>query len=286
MKNLCTFLMVIFQLACNTSDDTNTTEKNDIIKETESPVETSSAISVYNHAYNENYEPDQLGYITLNANNAYVLLDPFQDDVIASVSKIKANGNQLAAYISIGTGEDWRDDFEDLQPYLISKQWGEWPGEYFVNTTTTGIVDVMKARIDKIADWGFDWVEFDNMDWALYDDVRETYGLEVTKEEGIAYFQELCDYVHKKGMKCMSKNFTENAEDFDGVTYESYNAEKNWWDTSGAQSFLTAGKLVVIVHYNESNCNQVYADYIETYNKDLAFICEDTNLKKYVRYNE
>ena len=280
MRILLVFLVAFLQVSCNDEDDTVTTE------ETINPIVTSDAIPVYNHAYNENYEPDQVDYIALNASNAYVLLDPFQDNVVASVAKIKANGNQLAAYISIGTGEDWRDDFADLQPYLITKQWGEWPGEYFVNATTTGIVEVMKARIDKIADWGFDWVEFDNMDWALYDDVRETYELEVTKAEGIAYFQELCDYVHQKGMKCMAKNFVEDAENFDGVTYESYNTEKNWWDTSGAQSFLTAGKLVIIVHYNESNCDEVYSDYMDTYNKDLAFICEDATLKKYVHYNE
>lgn len=53
--------------------------------------------------------------------------------------------------------------------------------KYFINKTTIGAIDIMKARIDKIAAWGFDWVEFDNMDWALYDDVREAYGLEVTK---------------------------------------------------------------------------------------------------------
>lgn len=252
----------------------------------EKPTGSDKALAVFNHAYNENYDADKIDQIILNAKNAYVLIDPFQEKVPESIAKVKVNGNQVGAYISIGTGEDWRSDFADLKPYLASKQWGEWPGEYFVNKTTTGIMDIMKTRIDKIADWGFDWVEFDNMDWGLADEVRNEYNLEVTKEESIAYFQQLCDYVHEKGMKCMSKNFVEHAEDFDGVTYESYHDDKNWWDKSGAQSFLDAGKVVVIVHYNESNCNQIYADYIKTYNNDISFICEDRNLKKYVHYNE
>ncbi|MDO6515724.1 endo alpha-1,4 polygalactosaminidase [Zobellia uliginosa] len=276
MKILLTVLIACVQVACSDKDDTIVAEET---------VGNTGAIAVYNHAYIENYTPDQVGEIVLNAKEAYVLLDPYEDGVIESIPKIKANGNQLAAYISIGTGEDWRDDFDDLKPYLTTEQWNEWPGEYFVNNTTTGIVDLMKSRIDQIADWGFDWVEFDNMDWALYEDAREAYGLEVTKEESIAYFQELCAYVHKKGMKCMAKNFVENAENFDGVTYESYHHEKNWWETSGAQSFLEDGKLVIIVHYNESNCDQVYSDYTNLYNKDLAFICEDTRVKKYVHYN-
>lgn len=285
MKVFYSTLMVTLLLSCS-GNDGNDDIVEDINSVTESPIGSSIALPVYNHAYNENYDSDQIDDIILNANNAYVLIDPFQDNVSASVSDIKANGNQVGAYISIGTGEDWRDDYSDLQPYIITQQWEEWPGEYFINETTTGVIDVMKARIDKIAAWGHDWVEFDNMDWALYEDVRDTYGLQVTKEEGIAYFQELCSYVHENGMKCMAKNFVENAEDFDGVTYESYHNEKNWWDEAGAQSFLDAGKTVIIVHYNETNCNQVYADYIELYNDDLSFICEDSDLEKYIHYNE
>lgn len=280
MQLKTSFLLLLFVslISCNKEDDTST---ESIVK----PTGSSNAVSVYNHAYNENYDSDQISYILLNAQSAYVLIDPFQDNVYESISEIQANGNQVGAYISIGTGEDWRADFDDLAPYLVTQQWGEWPGEYFINTTTTGVIDIMKARIDKIAAWGCDWVEFDNMDWALYDDVRQTYGLDVTKAEGIAYFQELCDYVHQKGMKCMAKNFVEYAEDFDGVTYESYSNEKNWWDESGAQSFLNANKMVIIVHYNEGDCHQVYSDYMEIYNSDLSFICEDAYLEKYVHYN-
>lgn len=280
MRKLITVLIVLIVVSCNDNDG------NITLEETTKTEGSENAIAVYNHAYNENYEADQIEYIALNANNAYVLLDPFQDDAIESIDEIKANRNQLAAYISIGTGENWREDFNQLQPFLTTQQWAEWPGEYFVNATTTGLIEIMKIRIDKIADLGFDWVEFDNMDWALYDDTRETYDIQVSKEESIAYYQELCNYVHEKGMKCMAKNFVENVEDFDGVTYESYQNEKNWWDYSGAQSFLNDGKLVIIIHYNESNCDQVYTDYQGIYNNDLSFICEDNISKKYIHYNQ
>jgi len=253
-------------------------------KEEDNP--NSKAIPIYNQAYQENFEEDKIVDIKANANNAYVLIDPFQDNVHEEVAAIKANNNEVCAYISIGTGEDWRDDFEALQPYLVSTEWGQWAGEYFVNATTTGILDIMKQRIDKIAAWGCDWVEFDNMDWIYDDEYRVTYGFQVTETEGIAYYQELCDYVHAKGMKCMAKNLVLHAADFDGVLYESYNDDKNWWDQSGAQNFLDAGKLVIVNHYNETNCGQVYSEYKGIYNNDLSFICEDANLQKYVHFNE
>ena len=254
--------------------------------ETNPPTGSSKAIPVYNQAYQENYQEDKISDIILHANNAYVLIDPFQEGVADAVADIKAKGNQVGAYISIGTGEDWRDDYDELKPFLVSKQWGQWPGEYFVNKTTTGILPIMKARIDKIAAWGCDWVEFDNMDWAFDDDYRSEYGIQVTQAEGIAFYQALCDYVHEKGMKCMAKNHVEEAADFDGVLYESYDNEKNWWDTDGTKSFLAAGKLVIINHYNESDCNKVYQEYMDFYNNDISYICEDKKLKKYVHYNE
>ena len=124
------------------------------------------------------------------------------------------------------------------------------------------------------------------MDWCFDDELRAIYGFQVTEAEGIAYYQELCDYAHQKGMKCMAKNMVENASDFDGVLYESYNDDMNWWEQSGAQSFLNAGKLVIINHYNETNCGQVYSDYKGIYNDNLSFICEDANLQEYVHFNE
>ena len=268
--------LVFISSACGDNDDPGPTP----------PAPDSKAIPVYNHAYQENFAADKITDIIANAKNAYVLIDPFQDGASASISEIKANGNEVGGYISIGTGEDWRDDFSELQPFLVSQQWGEWAGEYFVNETTTGIVPIMKARIDKMAAWGCDWVEFDNMDWAFDDDHRAEYGFQTSAEEGIAYFQELCDYVHEKGMKCMAKNITEGAADFDGALYESYDDEKNWWDTDGAQSFLDAGKPVIVVHYNETDCDAVYEQYKGWYNVDISYICEDRNLKKYVHYNE
>ncbi len=246
----------------------------------------SKAIPVYNQAYQENYEADKIDDIIANAKNAYVLIDPFENNIHTKVSEIKSKGNEVGAYISIGTGEDWRADFNNLQPYLVAEQWGEWEGEYFVNSVTTGIVDLMKIRIDSIAKWGCDWVEFDNMDWIFDDDLRETYGFQVTQSEGIAFYNELCDYAHEKGIKCMAKNTVESATNFDGALYESYNDDKNWWEQSGAQSFLDAGKLVIVNHYNETNCGQVYSEYKGIYNNDLSFICEDANKKKYVHFNE
>lgn len=250
-------------------------------------VSKSTGKAIYNQAYQENFEKDNITDIKSKANNAYIIIDPFENAAVAaSVKDLQKNGNEVGAYISIGTGETFRDDYNDIKPYLVSRQWGQWPDEFFIYTTTTGVIDIMKARIDKIDAWGCDWVEFDNMDWCFDDDLRKEYGFKVSQEEGMSYYQELCDYVHIKGMKCMAKNTVKGASSFDGVLYESYNDDENWWNENGAQDFLNANKLVIINHYNERKCDKTYSKYMKLYNTNISFICEDCKKKKYVHYND
>ena len=246
----------------------------------------SQAFLVYNQAYQENYSADSIEEILEDAKNAYVLVDPFVNNIDQYISAIKLNNNEVAGYISVGTGEDWRSDFSSLQPFLTTIVWSEWAGEYYVSQTTTGILDVMKRRIDTMAYWGLDWVEFDNMDW-LDEETKLTYNLVATKEEAKFYVNALCDYAHSKNMKCMAKNTVDGFENFDGVLYESYDNEKNWWDTQGTRDFLSAGKPVIINHYNEIDCDGVYTGYKQYYHSDaISFICEDKITKKYKHYNQ
>jgi cysteinyl-tRNA synthetase len=252
----------------------------------EKPIGSLNAKTVYNHAYQENFENDKLDDITANAHNAYVLIDAYENNAYEKIAAIKANGNEVGGYISIGTGENWRDDWTAIKPYCVTKQWGSWPGEYFIDITNTGAIDVMKLRIDQLANWGCDWVEFDNMDWAFDDKTRNKYNFTATETDAINYYNELCNYVHSKGMKCMAKNTVKDGPGFDGALYESFNNNKDWWDHDGAQSFLDAGKLVIINHYNEKQPNKIYQEYIDLYNSDISYICESSKEKKYIHYNE
>jgi hypothetical protein len=267
--------VLIAILACGSTgcEDTST-----------SPTEPSQVKSVYNQAYQENFSADSIADIIANAQNAYVLVDPFGDGVVEHITTIKSHGNEVGGYISAGTGEDWRDDYNALQPYLTTIEWPEWPGEFYVSTTTTGIIPIMQARIDLMAAWGIDWVEYDNMDW-LDENSKATFNLQATEQEAKDYINALCSYTRSKGMKCMAKNTVEGFEHFDGVLYESYKNEKNWWHTAGTQSFLDADKLVIINHYNESDCDAAYAWYKNFYHTDkLSFICEDVSTQKYKHY--
>ena len=246
---------------------------------------TSLAIPIYNQAYQEHYQADSIEEIVTQAEGAYVLVDPFGQGVVSKIQEIKLKNNQVGGYISAGTGENYREDFSALEPYLSSKAWEAWSDEFYVSRITPELIAIMKRRIDKMAEWGIDWVEFDNMDW-VNDEVREVYQLEVTLSEAEAYINELCHYTHQKGMRCMAKNSVHGFDSFDGVLYESYAKEKNWWEVDGTKAFLIQNKLVIINHYNENNCDAVYEAYKRFYETEsLSFICEDKALKKYRHYN-
>lgn len=245
-----------------------------------------SHLPVYNQAYQENFKPDNFKDILASAKNAYILADPFSQSAKDFIKSVKGNNNQISAYISIGTAEDWRADFKDLKPYVVKKEWEGWEGEYFVSKIDPKLVGVMKKRIDYLAKMGFDWVEFDNMDWAFDNDNRKKYDFKATSAEAISYFQGLCTYALSKNIKCMAKNHTDNVKKFDGVTFESFEDNKNWWDEESAKKFLNKGKLFIINHYNSPNCNKVHTEYKNKYNNNISFICEDSNLGKYVHYNQ
>ena len=277
----CTYESGLSEVNSNTGEKVFETIKN----EDDEIAEGNMITSAYNQAYQENFEKDKIEHILKNANNSYVLLDPFSiSDISEYIYEIKSKNNELSAYISIGTGEKWRDDFEEMMPFLVKKQWGEWEGEYFVDHTKTGVIEVIKKRIDKIAEMGFDWIEFDNMDWAFDDDKRNEYGFEVTDIESIEYYNILCNYAHQKGLKCMAKNLTKDIEGFDGVTFESYSNHKDWWSEDELKEIIARDKVVLIVHYNEINSDEVYKYYNDIYGESILFMSEDVDTKRYIHY--
>jgi hypothetical protein len=263
--------------------DTDTTVKDDTSGWT--PMQFDTPLCVWNQAYQENYDPDSIGDILAEAENCYVLLDVFSSsEARDAVAPIKKKNNIVGCYMSVGTCEDWRDDYAEMKPYCVETGWNDWDGEYFVNETTEALKEIMFARIDKMAALGCDMVEFDNMDWALDDEYRTKFGFAVTGEESIWYYSTLCDHVHGKGMGCMAKSTAEGASNFDGGTFESYPEEMDWWEHDYLQEYLDAGKLGVVVHYAESDCSGILATYQKEYGDKVSFICEDNTEQGYLHF--
>lgn len=242
---------------------------------------------VWNQAYQENYREDSVDEMLFGAHGCYVLIDPFgSSDARNAIATLRQNENVVGCYMSSGTCEEWRDDFEEMRDYCVSEPWEQWEGEYFVDVTDESLLALMQLRIDRLAEWGCDMVEFDNMDWAFDSENRKTYGIDASEDDAMAYNGRLCEYAHRLDVGCMAKNTRRGAKEFDGGTFESYTDERDWWPHEDVAGFLAEGKLGIVVHYNEPNCDDVYADYREAYGDMLSFICEERTSQSYRHYGE
>jgi cysteinyl-tRNA synthetase len=240
---------------------------------------------VWNQAYQENYAADAISDILAGARDCYVLIDAFPDaEVREAIEALRDHQNLVGCYMSSGTCEDWRRDFSAIKPYCVEQAWGEWDGEYFVDRTDPALVALMKARIDDMAGWGCDLVEFDNMDWAFDEELRVEYGFRASEADAISYNQALCAYARSRGMGCMAKNTRTGAEDFDGVTFESYSDDERWWPREDLAGFLDEDQPGVVMHYDETDCEAARQRYAAVYGNGLSFLCEDRGLEAYRRF--
>jgi len=262
---------------------------------------------VWNQAYQEHWAADSYEDIVAGAKHCYTLVDPFSDELVSDafhkIQQLKTNHNTVGCYMSCGTCEAWRDDYDDTKEHCVDKPWGEWEGEYFVYDIE-GILPHMKARIDQMEAWGCDSVEFDNMDWCTDDDYRESYGSTPGQEfpavsDCAGYNVALCQHAKGLGLQCMAKNsgFTDQSSDYaggdsmDAITFESYRTDFNWWSDSHLKGFLDANKPVIIVHYDarsdhpKKSCDAILKKYQKRYDSEqISFLCEAKPEKKYIHY--
>lgn len=248
----------------------------------------------YNTAYEDNNFLDKQDYTLRTANNCYVLIDANNFDSLSSVvdytNALKTKNNTIGCYMSVGTIENWRSDFNDFVVGVDyqSRQWPEWPGEYMIKANANGHVTdntiaLMKKRIDTLATLGCEYIEMDNMD------INENNKLTNIKGAAMrAYNTKLCKYMHSCELKCMAKNTGPSDPDyelFDGLSVESNPKNKNWWGTKHALKFKN--KPFMISHYKEKtvdDCMNVWAKYRSIYKNMFGFICSQYETKHYIHF--
>ena len=89
-----------------------------------------------------------------------MLLDPFDCEIARhSFGMLQERDNTIGCYVSVGTCEDWRDDFDALRSDGVcsSQEWLEWRGEFFI-TDVVVVMLYMLAWIDMLAQWGCGYV--------------------------------------------------------------------------------------------------------------------------------
>ena len=89
-------------------------------------------------------------------------IDLFEHDR-ATIRQLKRAGKKVMCYFSVGTSEDWRDDYKQISPSDMGANLPMWPGERWLNIRSPAILRLMKKRIRYAARKGCDAIDPDNV---------------------------------------------------------------------------------------------------------------------------
>jgi len=183
-------------------------------------------------------------------------LDAFDSDARYVQEAVDA-GTTVWCYVSVGTAEDYRDDWAELvaldnaarangEEPILGGDLPAWPGERWLNIQVYPVfLDVMISRLRTCAEKGFTLVEFDNMD-AYTNDT----GLTLTEQDTRAYIATLVGEANDRGLGVIHKNAEGLIDDLEpsmaALLLESCVLDD--FCAAGAP-FLEAGKPVLNAEY-------------------------------------
>lgn len=251
----------------------------------------------YNAAYEDKDKMDKIQDVQKNVKGCYILVEP--DNINTDIIKnLQAKNNKVGCYISVGTIEDNRSDFSKFKKGVdySDKNMVDWTHEFVIKgdnngNPTANTVNLMKQRIDKLADLNCDYIELDNMD-ADQEDYNKKYKTNLNSNGMKNYTSNLCDYIHnnpKRKMKCIFKN--ENSSDytkFDALQLELNANEKPSWDTKLIKHFIDNKKPIWVSQYGKKSsdeCKKSFEDIKQKYGDGFGMVCSVYgNDNKYYHY--
>jgi hypothetical protein len=178
------------------------------------------------------------------------------------VQKIRDLGRKSLAYISVGSIEDWRPDYDLFPKSVFAEKYDGWPGETWLDIsqleTEPKIKEILEARIELAKSKGFQGIEPDNMD-AAYNGISSASGEEITPADQLAFNKWVAETAHKHGLAVGLKNdlnqLSELVPYFDfGVVESCY----KYNECGLLRAFTDAGKPVFAIEYSSDSaiCTQ------------------------------
>jgi hypothetical protein len=89
-------------------------------------------------------------------------VDLFENDR-ATIRQLKRMGKKVICYFSVGTSEDWRDDYKQIAPKDMGAGLPMWAGEKWLDIRSPAILKLMKKRVRYASRKGCDAIDPDNV---------------------------------------------------------------------------------------------------------------------------
>lgn len=173
------------------------------------------------------------------------------DNPKSKVATLHARGIKVVCYMSAGSWEDWRPDADDFPESVKGKTLSGWPDEKWLDIRKINILaPIMRARMDKCKDKGFDGIEFDNVDG-----YTNNSGFPLTYQDQLRYNIFLANAAHARGLSAALKNDIDQI--FRLAPYFDYALNEQCFQYSECQNgknslvtnFINKGKAVFQVEY-------------------------------------
>ncbi len=178
--------------------------------------------------------------------NADIYIVDLFDTPEQTVRILHQQGKFVVCYFSAGTWEPWRPDAHRFPQAVIGRPLDNWPDERWLDIRRMDVLlPIMKDRIERCLQKGFDGVDPDNVDGFLHDT-----GFPLTPGDQIRYNRAIAALVHRYGLAVGLKNdlpqIPELVNDFDWATNEEC---FQYGECDVYRRFIAAGKPVVNIEY-------------------------------------
>ncbi|ROQ28619.1 endo alpha-1,4 polygalactosaminidase [Gallaecimonas pentaromativorans] len=168
------------------------------------------------------------------------------DSSTALIQQLHQQGARVICYFSAGTFEDWREDASQFATDDYGYEVDGWPGEYWLDITSSTVQAVMQARLELAQTKGCDGVDPDNVDG-----YQHSTGFNLGYNDQLQYNRWLANSAHELGLSVGLKNDLNQVTDL--VDYMDFAINEqcfNYGECDYLTPFVNANKPVFNIEYN------------------------------------
>ncbi|KAF2099008.1 hypothetical protein NA57DRAFT_39725 [Rhizodiscina lignyota] len=182
--------------------------------------------------------------ISISPNVSIFDIDMFTNNKTV-VDGLHRLGKKVICYFSAGSYEPDRPDSSDFHSSDKGKELDGWPGEYWLNLSSSNVRDIMKKRMDVAVQKGCDAIDPDNVDG--YDNDN---GLGLTQDDSVEYMRFLATEAQSRNLTIGLKNADAIIPKVLSIVQFSVNEQcVEYSECMTYAPFIDAGKPVFHIEY-------------------------------------
>ncbi|KAI9663067.1 MAG: hypothetical protein M1821_008115 [Bathelium mastoideum] len=207
----------------------------------------------------------------------------------STIGTLHRLGKKVVCYFSAGSYEPGRPDSSQFHKADLGKELDGWPGEYWLNLSSTNVRNIMAKRIQLAAEKGCDAVDPDNVDGYNNDN-----GLHLTQNDSISFLNFLSTAATSHNLSMGLKNAGDLIATVLPLVHFSVNEQcVEYSECTTFAPFIKAGKPVFHIEYPKDAPGKLSNSTVQKYCADqgagegtdgFSTVLKDMDLDGWVEY--